>query len=78
MTALARLVVFTGYWLGGDVALVAVWRLALWLRGPRVPVQYGPLPVPLVVPLVSDPVAAMLAVDAVSWSFAETLEACDG
>lgn len=65
------------------VLIVAGWALVVFVmygppsRRERGPVEYGPLPVPLVVPpvspLVSDPVAAALAVDAVLWSYAETV-----
>jgi hypothetical protein len=66
----------------------AVWIVAGWavvfvvVYGPRRreqgPVEYGPLPVPLVAPLVRYADAELLAVDAVLWSYAEAVGACDG
>ena len=73
MTGLLRLAVFLGAWLGVDVALAAVWRLAIWLRGAPGPVRYDPLPVPLVPSPVRYADAELLAVDAVLWSYAEAI-----
>lgn len=57
MTVLLRLAVLTGAWTAFDVLLLAVYSAVARLRRPRVVVDHGPL----------------LAVDAVLWSYAETV-----
>lgn len=74
MTALARLLVFVAWWLAVDVVLAALWAVLGWRRDGRGPVQYGPLPVPLVPYVRVAPGADLLAVDGpVLWSYAETV-----
>jgi len=76
VTVLSRTVVFFAWWLAADVALALVWSACARLRrGPRarLPVDYGPLPVPLVAPLVRYADAELLAVDAELWSYAEAV-----
>jgi hypothetical protein len=69
--------VFAAWWLGGDAALVVLWCVPPWLRGrrrrARLPVQYGPLPVPLASAPARYADAELLAVDAVLWSYAEAV-----
>ena len=71
MTALRHAATLFAAWLAADVLLGALWALAC-RRRPRLPVDYGPLPVPLVpyVPARSQP---LLAVDAVLWSYADAV-----
>jgi len=71
MTALRHAATLFGVWLAADIPLAALWALAC-RRRPRLPVEYGPLPVPLT-PYVRYVDAELLAVDAVLWSYAEAL-----
>lgn len=72
MSALRHAAVLFGVWLGADVPLAGLWALVR-RRAPRLPVEYGPLPIPLVASVAVDPWVALLAVDAAAWSYADAI-----
>lgn len=77
MSALLHAAVIFGIWVAVNFPLAVGWNLVS-RRAPRLPVDYGPLPVPLAAPAAVDPWVALLAVDAALWSYADAIGASHG